>query len=145
MQREHCCRQKGSGQMGEATRVLASYLYDCSQQYPPYTLRIIYLTYFFCEIVCPERQSYLKNLCFLFIFALKKNFGIKYFGKIFIFGRYLRNCRIAATYPSPVPGSNLPQSTNAYDDPNGSPSAATNSCCPFLNLIASSFRIPPPP
>ena len=54
---------------------------------------------------------------------------------------YLRNCRTTATYPSLVPGSNLLQRMDAYDDPNSSPSAATNSSRPFRNLVASAFRI----
>ena len=56
----------------------------------PYTLRIIYLiNLFFCEFLCPERQNYLKNLCFLFFFPLrKKHPGNKYFGKILEFARY---------------------------------------------------------
>ena len=60
---------------------------------------------------------------------------------------YLRNRRSTATYPSLVPGSNLPQRIAAYDDPNGSPSAATNSSRPFRSLVASTSGIshPPPP
>ena len=33
----------------------------------------ISFTYFFCEILCPERQNYLKILCFLFFFSSEKN------------------------------------------------------------------------
>ena len=76
--------------MGEATRVLASYLYDCSQTVPTLHSPNCLFNLFFCEILCPERQNYLKNLRFLFFFVLrKKHSGIKYFGKIFIFGRYI--------------------------------------------------------
>ena len=80
---------KGRGRWGKQQGSLYHTCTIVHKQYQPYTLRIIYLTYFFCKILCPERQNYLKNLRFLFFFALrKKHSGIKYFGKIFIFGRY---------------------------------------------------------
>ena len=58
--------------MGEATRVLASYLYDCTN--PTLSGLCIELTYFFFgEILCPERQNYLKNLRFFFFLCSEKN------------------------------------------------------------------------
>ena len=107
---------KGRGRWGKQQGSLHHTCTIVHKQYQPYTLRIIYLTYFFCEILCPERQNYLKNLRFLFFFALrKKHSGIKYFGKIFIFGRYFCTLdppctRNTSVQPSP-PRGNVPQVT----------------------------------
>ena len=59
--------------MGEATRILASYLYDCSQTVPTLHSPNYLFNLFFCESLCPERQNYLKNLRFLFFLRSEKN------------------------------------------------------------------------
>ena len=64
---------KGRGTWGKQQGSLHHTCTIVHKQYQPYTLRIIYLTYFFCEILCPERQIYLKNLGFLFFLRSEKS------------------------------------------------------------------------
>ena len=47
------------------------------ERYRPYTLGIMYfIDLLFCEILCPERENYLKKkLCFLFCFCTQKEGG----------------------------------------------------------------------
>ena len=90
------------------------------KQYKPYILRIIHLInlFFFCEILCPERQNYLKILRFLFFFfALrKKHSGIKYFGKILEFARdCARRADVAPCATARAPRGQHPQ--EAEGDP----------------------------
>ena len=64
---------KGRGRWGKQQGSLHRTCTIVHKQYQPYTLRNIYLTYFFCEILCPERQNYLKNLRFLIFLHSEKN------------------------------------------------------------------------
>ena len=71
MQGKHCCQQEGLGQITEATTVLASCMYNCSQ-----TVQTLHSPDYLFDspnfLRNPEHQNHLKNLCFWFFFPLRR-------------------------------------------------------------------------